>query len=89
VTQREIADLLARLTRRFAHAYPARKLREDACLTLAAVGLMTGAAPGSVSRWETGAGFPRSAAGVRWALLIRRLAAEAQLRECAADSEVA
>jgi DNA-binding XRE family transcriptional regulator len=71
MTQREIADMLDRLSRRMRHKYPARKLREEAGLTLAALAVQVGASGCSVHRWETGRKFPRSPAGIRWARQVR------------------
>ena len=58
MTQREIADMLDRLSRRMRHKFPARKFRDDAGLTLHQVGNLVGATESSVCRWETGLKFP-------------------------------
>jgi transcriptional regulator with XRE-family HTH domain len=79
MTQREIADMLDRLSRRTRHKYPARKLREEAGLTLQQLGGLIGATGSSVCRWETGLKFPRSAAGIRWARQVREWERQAWL----------
>lgn len=58
MTQREIAAMLDRLSRRMRHKYAARKFREDAGLTLHQLGELIGATGSSVCRWETGLKFP-------------------------------
>lgn len=75
MTQREIADMLERLAWVMNHQYPAKKLREEAGLTIREVAEQLDVCWHTVFRWENGERFPRSARGNRWAMLVRKWAA--------------
>lgn len=65
--------LLLTAARRHAADGSGRAIRQAAKLTLAEIAAAVGVSEPTVSRWEEGLQKPRTAAGLRWAELLREL----------------